>query len=189
MDGRYIKKVHRLFGKKKLKSFPIMSMAKLLYYIFFKRTKYVRVLEFIDYNQKRASEILEKELGWQYYGGHHHESVYTNFFQSYLLPKKFNIDKRKTEFSALIRSGQMERSEALNIIKTTEYEYDEKILLYTIKKLGLSQEEFNDIFNNKIRAFTDYPTYFPLIKLMKVPIKIACRLRLLPQILYLKYAS
>jgi len=142
----------------------------------------------MDYRQKAVEKILEDELGWEYYGGHHHESVYTHFFQSYLLPKKFNIDKRKTEYSALIRSGQMSREEALEEVNNTEYPYDEEIVHYTLCKLGLSQKEFNQILSNEVSSFKEFPSYYPIIKTLKWPIKIAGSLGLVPRILYLKYA-
>ena len=190
MDGRYVRSVHKLFGRiRKIKSFPIMSMTQLLVYIFVKRTKEIRLMEYIDYRKKDVDKILEREMGWKYYGGHHHESIFTNFFQSYLLPKKFNVDKRKTENSALIRSGQMSREEALAEIQSTPYEFEQEIVDYAISKLDLSREAFDEIMRLERKAFTDYPTYFPLIKLLKQPIKIACKMRLLPHILYLKYAS
>ena len=34
-----------------------------------------------------------------YYGGKHYESIYTRFYQAYLLPRKFDIDKRKAHYS------------------------------------------------------------------------------------------
>jgi len=157
--------------------------------VFVKRIKEVRLMEYIDYRKKDVDEILKREMDWKYYGGHHHESVYTNFFQSYLLPQKFNIDKRKTENSALIRSGQMTREEALAEIQSQAYEYDKEIVTYAISKLELTQEEFQKVFNRDIKAFTDYPTYFPLIQLLKFPIKIACKMGLLPHILALKYVN
>lgn len=190
MDGRYLKNVHRMFGKlKKIKSFPIMSFLELLHVVFVKRIKEVRLMEYIDYRKTDVDEVLEKEMNWKYYGGHHHESVYTNFFQSYLLPKKFNIDKRKTENSALIRSGQMTREAALAEVQLQAYEYDDEIVNYAISKLELTREEFEEIFNLERKAFTDYPTYFPLIQLLKFPIRVACKMRLLPHILALKYAN
>lgn len=190
MDGKYIKSVHQRFGKnKKIKSFPIMSMSRLLYFLFVKRIKEVRLMEYINYVKKDVDKKLEKELDWEYYGGHHHESTYTAFFQSYFLPKKFNIDKRKTENSALIRSGQLSREDALVEINGSPYEFDKEIIDYTISKLGLNRSEFEDIYNMEIKSFKDYPTYFPMIKFLKIPIKIACKLCLLPHILYLKYAS
>jgi N-acetyl sugar amidotransferase len=189
MDGRYIKSVHKKFGRRKLTSFPVLTFSKLFYFLFVRRIKYVRPLESIDYRQDEVNTILETELGWRYYGGHHHESVYTQFFQSYLLPRKFGIDKRKTEYSALIRSGQMPRESALKEIAENTYPVDQEIVNYVISKLGLSKEEFHQILSAEKKSFQDYPTYMPFIRILRLPIKLACKLRLLPQILLLKYAS
>lgn len=190
MDSKYVKSVHKKFGEiKKLKTFPLISMARLIYYIFFKKIKEVRLLEFIDYRKDAVSKILEKELEWHDYGGHHHENNFTKFFQSYYLPKKFNIDKRKTELSALIRSGQITRQEALNEIQSHPYHYENELIQYVIKKLGLCEKEFKEIFSLPIKTHYDYLTYLPLIKILKYPIKIAGKLRLIPHILYLKYAK
>lgn len=118
IDARYIRSIYKLFGKKKeITSFPLMSMSQLIYYTFFLKMNFIHVPEFIEYEHDKVNTILTEELGWQYYGGHHHESSYTEFIQSYLLPTKFAIDKRKLEFSALIRSGQMKRDDALNELK------------------------------------------------------------------------
>ena len=122
-------------------------------------------MEFIDYRKNEVDDILRKELGWEYYGGHHHENLYTRFFQSYYLPGKFNIDKRKTELSALVRSGQISREAALAEISESEYLHDDTIVLYTISKLGLTKEEFDGIMNLPVRSHNDYPTYMPLIRL------------------------
>ena len=190
MDGRYVKKVLKKLGKiKKIKSFPIMTMYRLIYFILIRGIREIRLMEFINYNKKQVGDILEKELDWEDYGGHHHENIYTKFFQSYLLPQKFNIDKRKTELSALIRTNQITREEAINEIESSEYEYENEIVEYTINKLGLSQDEFEKIFKLPIKSFEDYPTYHPMIKILKWPIKIACSLKLLPTILYLKYVK
>jgi hypothetical protein len=146
-------------------------------------------MEFIDYRKKEVDKILSRELDWQYYGGHHHENLYTRFFQSYYLPKKFNIDKRKTELSALVRSGQMIRKDAFQEIESSHYEYDEKTVKYAYSKLGLSREEFFEIMDLPAKSHDDYPTYLPLIRFLRWPIKVAAKLRLIPHILYIKYAS
>jgi N-acetyl sugar amidotransferase len=190
MDPLYVRSVHKKFGKiKKFRSFPHMTLAKLQYYIWIKQIREIRLMEFIDYRKNEIDEILTKELNWQYYGGHHHENLYTSFFQSYYLPRKFNIDKRKTELSALIRSGQISREDALHEILDSDYLYDDKTVSYTINKLGLTQEEFDRIMNLPVKSHDDYPTYLPLIRLLRFPIKIASKLRLVPQILYLKYTD
>jgi len=186
MDGRYIRAVHEQFGSKRLTTVPIMSLTQLLYYTFIRRIQVINVPEFIEYEHETVNRVLEEELGWRYYGGHHHESVYTEFFQSFLLPTKFGIDKRKLEYSALIRSGQMDRAQALAAVQTP-YAYNKEIVEYTIAKLGLSNEEFEAIMRAPVKTFEDYPSYYSLIRASRIPIKIACNLNLLPHVFYEKY--
>ena len=166
-----------------------MTLFKLLYYAFIKRIKEVRLMEFIDYRKTEVDAVLEKELGWKYYGGHHHENHFTRFFQSYYLPQKFYIDKRKTELSALVRSGQISREKALDEIESCNYVFDENNVNYVINKLGLSKEDFSGIMSASLKSHNDYKTYLPMIRFLKWPIYLATKVRLLPHILYLKYAS
>ena len=187
MDGRYIMSVHKRFGRVKITSFPILSLTRLVYYVLLKGIKFIHLLEYLDYRQKEAGKILTKEVGWKYYGGHHHESVYTHFFQSYLLPTKFGIDKRKLEYSALIRSGQMTRKAAMKEVEENPYAYENEVVEYTICKLGFTDKEFNEICSAEIKTFLDYPTYYSIIKISRIPIKMACKLKLLPPVLYEKY--
>jgi N-acetyl sugar amidotransferase len=190
MDPLYVKDVHKKFGKiKKIKSFPHMTVTKLQYFIWIKGIREFRLMEFIDYNKKKVDEVLKKELDWEYYGGHHHENHYTKFFQSYYLPQKFNIDKRKTEFSALIRSGQVIRDEALAEIESSPYHFEQTTVDYAINKLGISPEEWDEIMKKPVKSHDDYKTLLPMMRLMKWPIKIATQMKVLPRILYLKYAK
>ena len=189
MDPLYVNDVHKKFGKiRKIKSFPHMNVAKLQYYIWVKGIREFRLMEFIDYNKKKVDVILKNELDWEYYGGHHHENHYTKFFQSYYLPQKFNIDKRKTELSALVRSGQISREEAINEIESSSYHYDQKTVDYAINKLDISEAEWAEIMKKPIKSHNDYKTLLPIIKALKWPIKVATKMKVLPKILYLKYA-
>jgi N-acetyl sugar amidotransferase len=187
MDGRYVNSVHRIFGGEKLKTVPNFTLFDLVYYTLVRRIKVVPILNYVEYKHKEVGQILERELDWEYYGGHHHESYYTHFFQSYLLPQKFNIDKRIQEYSALIRSGYMRREEALQEIAAHPYEFSEELVDYTIRKLGLSVEDFKRIMEAPIKSFHDYPTYYPLMKALRLPVKIAVDQGLLPSLLYQKY--
>jgi len=186
MDGKYIRSVHKQFGKQKITSFPIMSLSELLYFTFIKRIRMIDVPEFIEYNQVIVDDVLKNKLGWNYYGGHHHENVYTEFFQSYYLPKKFGIDKRKLEYSALVRSGQMKREDALKTVQQ-QYPFNSEIIDYTLSKLGLSKEEFRKIMEAPCKSFRDYPSYYPIIRTARYPIKVACSLHILPPVFYEKF--
>jgi N-acetyl sugar amidotransferase len=116
-DWRYVKDVHRRFGTQRITTYPHFSLLRLFYYVFIKRIRMVSILNYIDYNKAAAMETLQKDLGWIYYGGKHYESIYTRFYQAYLLPRKFSIDKRKAHYSSLIYSGQMTRDQAVELMK------------------------------------------------------------------------
>lgn len=186
LDGRYIDSVQKKFGERPLRDFKNFKLWDFLRYSVMKGIQGKSLVNYFPYHQKEVDRVITKELGWTYYGGHHHESTYTRFIQSYLLPKKFNIDKRKTEFSALIRSGQITRAAALRQLETS-YEYDETLIPYILSKLGLSVEQWDMIFNAPPKTFQDYSTYYPLLRSLKLPIKIATDFGLLPELLYLKY--
>ncbi len=187
MDGRYIASVQKKFGRMPLKDFHNFYLKDFVYYSFIKKVKVVPLLNFMTYRHAEVGPLLEKELGWTYYGGHHHESYYTRFIQSYLLPKKFNLDRRRTELSALIRSGQKTRAEAVEYLANQAYEYDEQLIQYAANKLGFSAAEFKDIIALPPKSFRDYPTYYPLIRALSWPIQLAARMGILPRLLYLKF--
>jgi hypothetical protein len=115
-------------------------------------------------------KILQDELGWVYYGGKHYESVYTRFYQGYILPKKFGIDKRRGHLSDLINSGQITRDEALLQMGTIAY--DEKLfrqdLDFVIKKFELDNTSFECIMNLPTKTFKDYPNNFEKVRLLKI---------------------
>ncbi|MBI4405144.1 MAG: N-acetyl sugar amidotransferase [Deltaproteobacteria bacterium] len=187
LDGKYIEAVQKRFGTRPLKDFKNFKIWDFFRFSIVKGIQSVPFVNYFDYNQKKVSELLTNELGWKYYGGHHHESTYTFFIQSYLLPRKFNIDKRKAEYSALVRSGQMDRQTALQQTTWHPYEYDEKLLAYVLSKLEITKTEWNLIWNSPIRSYQDFPSYYPLMKRCRLPLKLATSMGWLPELLYLKY--
>ena len=103
-----------------------------------------RVLDWIQYDKNTAKKEIQEELGWRDYGGKHYESVFTRFYQGYILPEKFGVDKRKAHLSNLIFSGQLTKAEAQEEILRPMY--DEEVLKedfqFVLKKLGFSEQEF-----------------------------------------------
>ncbi|MGB0383229.1 MAG: N-acetyl sugar amidotransferase [Ardenticatenaceae bacterium] len=168
-DWRYIKSVHSKFGESKLTSYPHYSYLNFLYYNIAKRMSFVYFLDYIPYNKQEAIQVLKDELGWTPYGGKHYESIYTRFFQGYILPRKFNIDKRKAHLSTLIMSNQMTREEALAEMELPPYAGSliEEDFEYVLKKLELSEDEFSKIMSSPIKTHKDYPTLELIFNLMR----------------------
>lgn len=157
-DWAYIRDVHRSFNNTRLSTYPHFGLAKLFYYVFLRRIRIVSILNYITYNKESAMQLLEGKLGWVYYGGKHYESIYTRFYQSYVLPKKFNIDKRRAHYANMVLSGQLTRDEALVAIEQPVAPKDvlEADLKYTLKKLGLSAEQFDAILVSPNKTFLGY---------------------------------
>jgi N-acetyl sugar amidotransferase len=160
-DLKNIISIQKRFGNKKIKTFPQLGLLRLNYFKHIKGINYIPFLNYIDYVKSDAQKILQNELEWRDYGGKHRESIFTKFFQAYILPVKFNIDKRKAHLSTLICSEQITREEALAELAKPLYQplelQDEKD--YIIKKLQLTHEQFEEIMQRKPKAFTDYPSY------------------------------
>jgi len=165
-DSRQMNFLVRKTYNKRLKSFPSLTLFGWLYYGIIKRIKTIRPLYFLPYDKVMAKELLEKEYGWEYYGGHHHENVFTKFVITYWLPAKFSIDKRIITLSAQILSGVLTREEGLQQLSSPPYDqaHVEQDIQYVIKKLNLTKQEFNEAFSNKCKYYFDYPSYFPQIK-------------------------
>ena len=161
-DWRYIKNIQKKYGTKKLKKFPNLSMFKILYEQVLRGITMIRILNYVsDYNKKEIVEFLGKEFGWKNYPTKHGESVYTYFIQSYILPKKFNYDKRRMHLSNLISAGQITREEALEKLKENLFTENElkEMINYVCDKLDITIQEFNELMSLPNKNYYDYPSY------------------------------
>ena len=160
-DWKYIKSVQRQFGTKQLKSFAHYGPLKFAYYTIIKKVTWVQLLDYLNYDKAQTLELLQEELGWEYYGGKHYESIYTRFIQAYVLPKKFGYNKKRLHLSSLVWSGQMSREQAIKEMAEVDYplELQEQDKKFVLKKLGISNEEFEQIMHQPHKSFWDYPSY------------------------------
>ena len=159
MDWRQLKGIHRQFGERSIKGFPHMNLWSWFNYTFIKRIKWFPILNYTDYNVEKAKKTLKDEIGWQDYGHKHMENIYTRFFQGYILPKKFNIDKRKAHLSTLICSGQMTRDQALMLMRAPYY--PEPLMVHDMENIcryfNLTKAQFNKLIQQKGKSHLDYP--------------------------------
>jgi hypothetical protein len=154
-----IKNIHKIYGTKKIKKFPATSKFKMrLNHKFGLGGTYAEPINMVNYSKTKVMEELKKEFDWQYYGGKHYESVFTKFYQAYILPLKFNVDKRKVHLSALIRNGEITKEEALQALKADLYNPLELVndKQYVLKKLDFSEEEFDKIMKEKPNRHADF---------------------------------
>lgn len=185
-DGRYIKAIHRKFGRLSMKSYPLMTFTRFIWWSVFARIRKIRPFWYIDYNKEDAQAFLEKEYDWQYYGGHHLENRMTAFYHGIYCPQKFGTDFRNNTLSALVRMGKITREKAWAEYNTP-LQVEEELLEYFKKRLELSDEEYERIMGEAPKSWKDYPTYKKRFELFRPLFAILAKANLVPMSFYLKY--
>lgn len=167
IDKTLILDIHKKFGLRTLKSFPIIDV--LVYKIFHHQIlgmKVFKPLNFVPFIKKDAEQLLHGKFGWLPFQHKHHESRFTRFYEDYWMPKKFGYEKRRAHFSSLIMTGQMTRDQALERLSQPEMsdEFMKNEFEYVASKLGIAAEELQAIFDEPNKSYRDYKNKLGLIQ-------------------------
>ena len=167
-DLRQLKDIHRQFGTRPLKTFPLADILKFkIYYRYVKGLKVIKPLDYVPYFKEEAMRELVEKFGWQRYAHKHYESRFTRFYEGYWLPNKFGFDRRRAHFSSLIVTGQLSRVEALDSIAQSPY--DEGMIRedteFVANKLGITIEELTALMAGPNKSYRDYKSNMALIGL------------------------
>ena len=159
IDKTLFNDIHGQFGKRALKSFPLVDI--LTYKVYYQRIlgmQIVKPLNLVPYVKADAEATLERLFGWKRFKHKHHESRFTRFYEDYWMPRKFGYEKRRAHFSSLIMTGQLTREAALERIAKPEM--DENFLKsefeYVAHKLDLTVPELQGIFEGQNKTFRAY---------------------------------
>ena len=176
LDYLNLKDIHKQYGSIKLKTYPYLSFIKRLYNCYNSQFEYIQLLNLVDYNKFEVKKKLVSELSWKDYGGKHFESIFTRFYQGYILPNKFNIDKRVFHYSCLVQSEQITREQAIKLLQEPIYDINllESDKKYVLKKLNFNEATFEDYMRAPIRKHNEFKSeqkywnkYFFVIKQIK----------------------
>ncbi|NOS92186.1 MAG: N-acetyl sugar amidotransferase [Cyclobacteriaceae bacterium] len=173
-DYIHIRAINKLFGTREIVKYPILN-SWLIFRAEWLGVKSITLLNYLPYVKDEVKKVITNELQWRDYGGKHYESVFTRFYQGYILVRKFGIDKRKAHYSNLICSGQITREDALAQIQKPAY--DPQLFAtdyeYVLKKFKLTKEEFEEIMSRPAKKHSDYPVAtsifqrFTILKLVR----------------------
>jgi hypothetical protein len=123
------------------------------------------LLNFVPYRRDEAAATLVRELGWREYGGKHHESLFTKFYQGAILPTKFGVDKRRAHLSDRLRNGELTREQAIQQLAVPLYDPEELRVEsdYVRKKLGFDESEWAAIMAAPPRSHAEFASDRALI--------------------------
>ena len=185
-DGQYIRSIHRRFGTRPMKTYPLMTFSHMLWWSCVARIRKIRPFWYISYSKEEARDLLEKAYGWQYYGGHHLENRMTAFFHGIYAPRKFHADFRNNALAARVRNHQMSREDAWAEYNRPPHVEDD-LLAYFKKRLELSDEEYERVMRAAPKYWQEYPTYKRRFERLRGLFALLAKHNLVPMSFYLKY--
>jgi hypothetical protein len=153
------KDIAKRFGTIPLHTYPFTSVLRrklLMPYIH--GIKVVKLLNYVPYIKKDAEAVLKHEYDYQSYQQKHFEDILTKFLEGYWLPKRFGYDVRRPQYSSLILTGQMTRSEAVAALKEAPLNSeDEKQLFAEVAELlKIKLSELQTYFDLPKKTYKDY---------------------------------
>ena len=185
-DGKYVKSIHKKFGKIPMRTYPLMTFMRFLKSSLIDRPKIIRPYWYIKYSKSEAQNLLTEKYDWQNYNGHHLENRMSSFYHSIYNPTKFNVDLRNNTLSARVRTGELSRETAWEIYNTTPVK-EEGIVKYFKKRLALSDEEYTEVMAAAPKSWVEYPTYKKRFELLRPLFYLLAKANLVPMSFYLKY--
>jgi hypothetical protein len=160
-DKRNIVGISKRFGGPRLRTYPAIGTLELVRHTVWSKIHWVPFLDFTDYRKSTALKRLTGEFGYKPYAYKHYESVFTRFYQGYILPEKFGVDKRKVHLSTLVMTGEMSRQEALECVGQIAYpsakdlEADKR---YFVKKMLWTPDKLADYIARPEKPHSAYPS-------------------------------
>jgi N-acetyl sugar amidotransferase len=157
-DKKLLKTIISKYSNTTLNTLPTLGIIEELHYKLIRKIKIVYLLDYVEYNSKIALEFLQQHFNLLRYAGKHHESIFTAFAQSYIQPKKFNLDYRRATLSSLICANTVTRQEALQLLEKPAHQVQgmNEIKEYVLKKLNYTPQQFEEIMKAKPLSYQNY---------------------------------
>lgn len=160
-DKRNIKGISKAKKGPKINSFPAIGTIDRFKFEYIYGIKWTDFLDYTSFNKDNALSELELNYGYKPYPYKHYESIFTRFYQGYILPNKFKIDKRKIHLSNLVITNQMSRDLALTKLEEIPYPSLrdlEEDMEYFIKKMNWSHEKLNEYISRSEIPHREFPS-------------------------------
>lgn len=167
-DMHLYRHILKKYGTVRRKLVPAFGVLHELYYKFIQRIAVYYPLNYTDYNKDVQAAFLHEKYNCDFRSGKHHESRYTAFWQSYILPEKYGFDYRRATYSTQICAKQLSREQALEQLKAPAYPIEnlKQDRAYICKKLDLPESVFQELMQAPPKTFKDFPNRYKMIRFM-----------------------
>jgi len=169
-DKKNIKAIAKRFADMKLDTFPAFGTLDLVWSKFIRGINWSSILDLMDYNKFDAMKELQATYQYKPYPYKHYESIFTRFYQGYILPEKFAVDKRRIHLGTLVAVGQLTRDDALKGLKGIPYHSPQELeedRQYFIKKMGWTLNQLHEYLARPAKLHSDYGSEYELWKTLE----------------------
>jgi N-acetyl sugar amidotransferase len=169
-DKKNINCIAKRFGVARGDTFPAVGALDRVYFETIKRISWEPFLDYLDYNKFNAMKELSDKYMYKPYPYKHYESIFTRFYQGFILPTKFGIDKRRVHLGTLVIVGQMARDAALIDLASIPYvdqaslDSDEK---YFLKKMKWTKKDLTEYLKRPRQEHEIYGSEEKLYDILK----------------------
>jgi len=168
-DKRNIRAIAQAHGNVRIRTLPMISVLRYVWSSYIARVRWASILDMMDFKKLEAMNSLQEQFGYKPYPYKHYESIFTRFYQGYILPRKFGIDKRRLHLSSLIISGQMDRADAIADLEGIPYPSQSALLddiAYFLKKMGWRETQLEEYLDRPQKPHSAYASEKPLWDLL-----------------------
>lgn len=166
-DKRNIYGIARRFSSVKIKTLPTIGTWDYVKFVAIKKIEWLSILDYYNYNKFETLDALEKNFGYKRYPYKHYESIFTRFYQGYLLPNKFHVDKRRVHLATLVVTNQLAREAALTDLGRLPYPTERDLAEdreYFLKKMDWTEDDLREYLKRSEVPHDHYPSEIALWK-------------------------
>lgn len=164
-DKRNIYGIAKRFSSVKIKTLPTIGTWDYVKLVAIKKIEWVSILDYYTYNKFETLDALEENFGYKRYPYKHYESIFTRFYQGYLLPNKFHVDKRRVHLATLVVTNQLGRDAALTDLGKLPYPTERDLAEdrgYFLKKMDWTEDDLRDYLTRSEVPHNHYPSEIAL---------------------------
>jgi N-acetyl sugar amidotransferase len=158
-DQKNIKSIVKSYNGPKFKTMPTFGVFTYIMDTYIRKIKWIDFLDYFDYSKNSALEVLVNDFDYKPYPYKHYESVFTRFYQGYILPNKFGIDKRINHLCAEILNGDLCKNKAIKMLNESPYSSAQNLDLdkkYFLKKMNWQDSDLSNYISRERRDHSEF---------------------------------
>ena len=170
--------------------FKYAGIPKVFYSTFIKRSRLVFFPQYVEWDEKKITELLQEQYGWIDYGnGTSHFDCVANPAFDFFTNQRLGVSKVIEKLSQLVRCGQLTRQDALKKLELQDHvEEPVESISEICRRLEIKREDLKYLLEGKALDYHHFKTYSKFLERFSWLFWITYKLGFTTESLYRKYS-